>query len=162
MKKLKVYLDTSIVSFLYADDEPEKKALTVEFFESYLEKYDVAISQVVTLELGKTNDMELREQLLGAVKKYSLPMIVLAASEDDEVSVLADEYLRAGVIPASKPEDALHLAIASVLEYDVLLSWNFRHLANIRKQVQVNAVNTGAGYLHPLSLLSPMEVMYAE
>jgi hypothetical protein len=69
-------------------------------------------------------------------------------------------YVEAGVVPPAKREDAMPLAIATVREYDILLSWNYRHLANIRKQTQVNAVNAQAGYLHPLSLLDPMEVLY--
>ena len=39
MKKLKIYLDTSIISFLYADDAPEKQSITVEFFKKYLSVY---------------------------------------------------------------------------------------------------------------------------
>ena len=34
MKRLSIYLDTSVVSFLYAEDEPELRDITVEFFES--------------------------------------------------------------------------------------------------------------------------------
>ena len=162
MERPRIYLDTSIVSFLYAEDEPEKRGITIEFFENYLMKYEVAISRVVILEITRTTDTVRRNQLLEAVHKYSLPEIRLTPAEDEEVSALADEYLRRGVIPPSKPEDALHLAIATVLEYDILLSWNFRHLANVRKQAQVDEVNSQTGYHHTLSLLNPMQVIYEE
>ena len=36
-KKLKVYLDTSVINFLFADDAPEKKEVTIDFFENYLD-----------------------------------------------------------------------------------------------------------------------------
>ena len=39
-KKLKIYLDTSIINFLFADDAPEKKEVTIDFFENYLDVYD--------------------------------------------------------------------------------------------------------------------------
>ena len=162
MKRLSIYLDTSIVSFLYADDEPELRDITVEFFESYLDKYDAAVSEVLLFEIGKAADEEVRRRLYEAVRRYRLPVIRLTREEEEEVFALSGRYVAAGVIPAGKRDDALHLAIATVCEYDILLSWNFRHLANIRKQMQVNAVNTQAGYMRLLNLLNPMEVMYEE
>ena len=36
MKKLKIYLDTSVINFLFADDAPEKRDITIEFFEHYV------------------------------------------------------------------------------------------------------------------------------
>jgi len=32
MKKLRIYLDTSIINFLYADDAPDLKKITEELF----------------------------------------------------------------------------------------------------------------------------------
>jgi hypothetical protein len=37
MEKLKIYLDTSIISFIFADDSPEFKNITIDFFEHYLD-----------------------------------------------------------------------------------------------------------------------------
>ena len=39
MKKLKIYLDTSVINFLFADDSPEKQDITIEFFESRSRKF---------------------------------------------------------------------------------------------------------------------------
>ena len=49
MKKLKIYLDTSVINFLFADDVPEFKKITDDFFENYIkkEKYLAYISDVV-------------------------------------------------------------------------------------------------------------------
>ncbi len=71
-------------------------------------------------------------------------------------------YISQGIIPMEKREDALHLAISTILECDVLLSWNFKHLANINKQVLINSINEKEGYLKRLNLLSPLEVVYDE
>jgi len=35
MKKLKLYLDTSVWNFYYADDAPEKMELTRQFFDEF-------------------------------------------------------------------------------------------------------------------------------
>ena len=34
--KLKIYLDTSAPNFLFADDSPEKKEITIDFFENFV------------------------------------------------------------------------------------------------------------------------------
>ncbi len=36
MKKLRVYLDASVINFMFAVDAPEKMDLTIRFFADYL------------------------------------------------------------------------------------------------------------------------------
>jgi len=43
---------------------------------------------------------------------------------------------------------------------DILLSWNFKHLANVSKQTKVKLINEHEGYVYPLMLTNPMKVMY--
>jgi len=71
---------------------------------------------------------------------------------------LANLYIKDKIIPEKKKEDALHIAISTVYDCDILLSWNFKHLANIKKQITVNSVNQNEGFLKKLNLLSPLEV----
>ena len=78
----------------------------------------------------------------------------------NEISEYANNYIKAGVIPHNKVEDAQHLAFATFYEFDILLSWNFKHLANINKQMLVNGINLQKGYNKTLLLLNPMEVIY--
>jgi len=59
-----------------------------------------------------------------------------------------------------KYNDALHIAFATYYEFDILLSWNFKHLANIKKQMAINSVKQGEGYSKKFHLLNPMEVLY--
>ena len=59
MKKLKIYLDTSVINFLFADDVPEFKKITEEFFEHVKEqRYHVFISDIVIKEIDKTLDRD--------------------------------------------------------------------------------------------------------
>jgi hypothetical protein len=66
MRKLKLYLDTSVINFIYADDAPEKQKVTVDFFENIvkLKKYNTYVSDIVYLEIEKTNDEIKKRQLL--------------------------------------------------------------------------------------------------
>jgi hypothetical protein len=74
-----------------------------------------------------------------------------------QVQQLADEYIGRGVFTAGMLDDALHVASASIAFCPVLLSWNFRHLANRRRRMSVSAVNTELGYA-PMDIVSPAEV----
>jgi uncharacterized membrane-anchored protein len=75
-----------------------------------------------------------------------------------EVERLAGLYVAKAIVPAAKTADALHVAYAVVHGMDILLSWNFRHLANVRKEALFASVNMEQGYRQPLRLLSPLEV----
>ena len=158
MKKLKIYLDTSVINFLFHEDSPEFRKITKEFFENYVKPavYEVYVSEVVVGEIEKTPDPAKRGQLLAVLGDYRLTVLPLT----EEAFRLAATYVEAGVIPARKVEDARHVAIATCNDLDILLSWNFKHLANIRKQIAVRAINEREGYFYPLTLTNPMEVLY--
>jgi hypothetical protein len=86
------------------------------------------------------------------------PVAVLPADRRAEVERLAGLYLAQRIVPATERDDAFHVAYATVFSLDILLSWNFKHLANVRREARFTAVNQTEGYRHPLRLLSPLEV----
>jgi predicted nucleic acid-binding protein len=156
IRKLRIYLDASVINFLFANDVPDFRKATEEFFARHAARYDLYISNVVVLEIGRDPDAAHRAQLESAVARYSL--VELPAEPRDEIEALAAAYVQGGIVPANKADDALHVAYATVHEMDVLLSWNFRHLANVRREARFLAVNHQLGYRYPLRLVSPLEV----
>jgi predicted nucleic acid-binding protein len=156
MKKLRIYLDTSVINFLFADDSPDFQKATAEFFEKYASDYELFISEIVPLEIERTPDVVHRQKLLGALHRY--PITMLTSESRTEVERLAKVYVSHSIMPAAKFEDALHVAYATVHEMDILLSWNFKHLANVRRERLISAVNQAEGYWHLMRLLSPLEV----
>lgn len=64
VKNLKVYLDTSVISFLFATDSPDFRRITESFFTSYSNAYQLFISDIVLLELNKSTDGALRQKML--------------------------------------------------------------------------------------------------
>ena len=70
---------------------------------------------------------------------------------------LADEYQRHGILLPNFYDDGLHIAIATVAEADLLVSWNFKHIVRFDKIRLFNAVNIESGY-KPLQIFSPREV----
>jgi hypothetical protein len=53
--------------------------------------------------------------------------------------------------------DMLHIALATVAEVDLLVSWNFKHIVRFDKIRLFNAANLEQGY-KPLVIHSPREV----
>jgi hypothetical protein len=76
---INLYLDTSVINFLFADDAPEKKEITVDLFENYIVKnvYDVFISQFVFLEIEQTTNKVKKKDLLDAIDKYPLKPLII-------------------------------------------------------------------------------------
>lgn len=156
MRKHKLYLDTSVINFLLAKDAPEKMRITHEFFDSLRQgRYEVYISRVVIEEIEKTPDLDKRQKLLDYVGQYGL--ILLERSK--EIEEIAGTYISEEIIPEKKIEDALHIAFATVNELDVLVSWNYEHLANISKEEKINSTNIKNGYTKLLRMVTPLEVM---
>jgi len=156
MKLLKLYLETSSWNFYYADDAPEKKTITREFFDA-LPYYDIYISDVVLKEINKASE-EKAEQLKSLIKQCQPTILRLELTVAD----LANAYIEAKVLPPKALYDAQHIAFATVNELDYVVSWNLRHIANVYRQKKVNALNLLNGYSKPLQLITPMEVSYNE
>jgi predicted nucleic acid-binding protein len=156
MKKLRIYLDTSVVNFLFAEDAPDFQRVTVELFDRYAGVQDLYASDVVLGEIGRAPVVAHRERLLNVLVQYGVA--ILPATRDDEVARLADAYVRQGAVSARQRNDALHVAYAAVFEMDALLSWNFKHLANIRREAVFTATNQLEGYWRSPRIVSPLEV----
>ncbi|MBZ0166810.1 MAG: type II toxin-antitoxin system VapC family toxin [Candidatus Omnitrophica bacterium] len=158
MRKLKLYIETSAWNFYFSDDAPEKKEVTIEFF-GLVEKgiYDIYLAQVVLDEIDEAPE-PIKAKLMGLIQKYQ----PIELESDQEAEALAKLYMDKGAIPAKKEEDALHVAIATVHEMDVLVTWNYKHLANVKKAELLQSINLSEGYTKLLTITTPMGVMTDE
>lgn len=165
MKRLKVYLDTSIINFLYTNDSLEYRKATEVFFEEVVakNKIDTYISNVVIDEINKTEDEDKRNILLGTFEKYANIKTLLAENETaNEIASLGENYIINGIIPPKKVADSLHIAYSTVFQMDILLSWNFQHLANVSKEQKIIILNRTLGYNYPFRMANPLEVYFEE
>lgn len=154
MKKLELYIETSTWNFLFADDAPEKRDITKAFF-SVVETgtYEIYISEIVINEILRA-PLDIRRNLIGVIEKYQ----PIQLETNDEMRQLAIAYIQAKVVPVKKVEDALHVAVATVDGLDAVISWNFDHLANLRKAELFNGVNLLHGYTKKIDIITPVEV----
>lgn len=155
MRRLKLYLDTSVWNFYHADDAPEKMEITQQFFTNLKKgNFQIYSSSVVIREIENASE-DIMIKLVNLLKQYK-PIMLEVNEEIDELAAL---YIKEKVIPEKKRDDALHIAVSAVNEMDALVSWNYKHIANLAKKEKVHAVNIVHGYLKELEMITPMEVI---
>lgn len=157
--KYDIYLDTSAINFLFADDAPEKKVITIDFFDNFVktEKYQTFISDFVIEELSKVTDEIKKEKLLSVLRTYPIKRIEIEDLEN--IEALASKYLDAGVIPPKKIVDAMHVAVSTIYQVHFLVSWNYKHLANINREQKIRQVNIANHYFNDLRIVTPLELI---
>ena len=152
MKKLKLYLDTSIFNFVFADDAPQERDLTRKFFKQ-VDQYEIYFSDIVIKEVARCHSPK-RENILRLIDQHDFEELSL----DEQARILARKYIKEGIIPAKYMDDAHHIAIASVNGIDAILSWNFEHIVKLKTKREVVGINMFMGY-GPIDIYSPLEVV---
>lgn len=149
MKKLRIYLDTSVIGGCFDHEfAPWSNALLEDFLEG---SFIPVLSQLVAAEIRPAPEpvREKYASLLGIGGE----LVEINA----EALQLATAYERHGTLPAALRNDMLHIALATVADVDVLVSWNFKHIVRLDKIRLFNAVNLELGY-KSLQIYSPREV----
>jgi predicted nucleic acid-binding protein len=148
--KLRLYLDTSVISAYVDDRMPERRRATAEFWNR-LPEFDVSVSELTVTEVRATREVVPQWRM----DELIAPFEVLPVT--DEARELARAYARRGVFSPSTLDDALHVAVAVVTRRDLLVSWNFRHLVNRQRRAQVNEVSISLGY-PTIEIIAPPEL----
>ncbi|MBI4878036.1 MAG: hypothetical protein HY812_00030 [Planctomycetes bacterium] len=148
MKRLRVYLDTSVLGGCF-DREFSKwsNALMTDFREA---RFSMVVSAVTLAEVSSA-PQHVRNLLDGF-----LEAALVVPVTDEAIEVLSAYEARRVLAPRFR-NDMLHIAIATVAEVDAVVSWNFRHIVRLDKIRLFNAVNMELGY-KPLTICSPREV----
>lgn len=147
-KKLKIYLDTSIPNAYFDDRNLLRKEITREFWKN-LNDYEVFVSDLVVKEIGDTRDEQRKNDLLSLIDVFNI-----LQSSEEEIRLIAEEYVIRGVTPIKKIEDAIHIAISSFYYLDVLISWNFVHIVKLKTKREINVINVLLGY-NTLEIIEP-------
>jgi hypothetical protein len=113
------------------------------------------ISLAVLNELSRCEPLLLSQ--IDEVVRAVMPEVLEISEEAEE---LAQFYIDSGILPAKKTDDALHVALSTIHEMDVLVSWNHRHIANVRKTEQYRGANLMRGYWKTPLILTPLEVLH--
>ena len=147
--KMRVYADTSVIGGCEDDEFRESSRRLIE--RCAQGELTLVVSAVTAGELRRAPPPVRR--VLPSIGPEHLERVEVTR----EVEMLANGYIERGALGEGMRADALHIAAATVAEVDVLASWNFRHMVNLRRIRQYNDVNRLLGY-PPVDIRSPKEL----
>lgn len=144
MAKKKVYLETSVISFLTARPSRDvvklaKQELTRVWWDKNRSNYDFYVSEPVVDEIQR-GDAQAAQQRLDIVA--NLPRL----SVNKEVEALQERFFTTKILPDKAKADALHIAIAVVHGMAYLATWNCTHINNATLRHKIANVVACAGY----------------
>lgn len=148
--KEKVYIDTSVIGGCF-DQEFEKWSNIL--FDDFRSGKRLAVASDITLD--ELTDAPKRVQDIFASIPDEYVVILIS---DEESRKLADNYINEKAVSNRYYEDALHIAIATINQVNVLASWNFKHIVNLDRIRMYNSVNLKNGY-SILEIRTPREIL---
>lgn len=157
--KPKVYLETTIVSYLTA--RPSRDAVmqgmieqTKKWWAHEREGFELIVSDVVVTEASAGD-------AAAAVRRLAALRGLTTIEADAEAKALAIVLLNNMALPPNAVDDAAHIAIAAVNQMDYLLTWNCRHIANAAMRPKLEHLCLAEGYRCPV-ICTPHELRRPE
>lgn len=142
MQKLKVYLDTSVISYLYQENAQEKMQDTLQLWERFKEQqYEVYISDIVINEIS-----DCTEEKLNILMDYLDQIEYHLVATNENTVGLAEKFIDFGILKQKSFDDCQHIASAILAGCDIIISWNFKHIVNIKTIRGVKVITTLEGY----------------
>lgn len=149
----RVYIDTSVVGGIY---DNEFDIFTKMFFDkAFRGEIKLIISELLEEEL--INAPERVKDFFRTLPTNQLELVRLTKDAIE----LAEMYIEEKVVGETSRADCRHIALATLSTSDVLVSWNFQHIVNLKRIRGYNSVNLREG-LHTLEIRSPKELMEYE
>jgi predicted nucleic acid-binding protein len=155
MPKPRIYVETTIPSAYHTmrtDPAMLKRRMeTRQWWETAVSTSELVTSPAVIRELaqGRSDQVLRRMSLI-----RELPLLV----PDEEVDQTVAVYVQHRIMPRDPQGDAMHLALASYFECDVLVTWNFHHLVNPNKLNRIRRLNEELGLSVP-RILTPLDLL---
>ena len=152
----KVYIETTIVSYLTNRISHDlivaaHQNSTQDWWMSRRDSFELYTSQLVIRE-ASAGDPSAASRRIEALQ--GLPLLETTES----ARRMAGLFLRGGVVPETRAEDALHIALAIVHGMDYLLTWNCKHVANAEIRKALGDICRKQGYVLP-DICTPEELM---
>ena len=150
---MKFYVDTSVWGGYF---DKEFSEWTIPFFEQAKQgRFTIVLSDVTIGELQNAP-----EKIMELTTIISPKYIELVSITEEQLA-LADQYVKEGALTPKFHSDAQHIAIASMIKVDSLVSWNFKHMVNFFRIKQYNSINLKYGH-SIIDIRTPKEVTYGD
>lgn len=149
-KKLKVYLDTSVISHLWQPDSPEKMQETLALWESFKKgNFDIYLSLLTIEEVSSCSETKRNK-----ISEYLQQIEYKVLDVTDEAQNIADMIVDMKILTKKSIDDCTHIGVAISNGLDYLISWNFKHMVNIKTVNGVRAISMLNGY-KTIDLVAP-------
>ena len=151
-----VYVETTVVSYLTSQPSNDaiisaRQEATRQLWNDYFDNFEFMVSDIVVTEIERGDIREAQRRL-----KAIASLTTLEASP--EADRLAQLLLDSLAVPQNSPQDAQHIAIATVYNLDYLVSWNYKHLVNENKRTYISRVCSAAGF-QPTTVCTPIDLI---
>ncbi|MBD5470124.1 MAG: type II toxin-antitoxin system VapC family toxin [Lachnospiraceae bacterium] len=156
-RKLKVYLDTSVISHLLQEDALDKMMDTRKLWKMFQDNvYDVCISTVTLQEIDDCAEPK-RSRLWEYLNQIEYEIYDVT----EDALAVARQMIDLGILTKKSFDDCQHIGVAVVNDCDCIISWNFRHIVNIKTIRGVRAITNLKGY-KLIEIWSPSVLLESE
>lgn len=147
---MNVYTDTSVIGGCF--DQEFKEWSNILFQEFVVGSKHIMLSDLTLQELELARQ-EIRDKVKEIPNEHRVPILI-----NDEAMRLAETYITEGALTNKSYNDALHIALATLNNSDVLASWNFKHIVNLDRIRLYNSINFRLGY-KMIEIRTPREIL---
>lgn len=145
---MRIYIESTIPSYVVARPardllQAARQQVTKDWWDLKRAKHELFTSQVVLDEIASGEAAMARQRL-------ALMAGIALLRSTDEVETLTQHILDSGLLPPDADRDAAHIALATVHQMDILLSWNCRHIANAAIQARMRALAEKSSFTLPV------------
>ena len=149
MKISRVYVDTSVYGGIF---DEEFRLASLKFFALIKSgQFTLVTSSIVEKEIQPA------PPVVRTLFDDILPIAELVSVSQEAID-LRNFYLKHEIVTTRWADDALHVALATISDCSMIVSWNFTHIVHFDKIPLYNAVNLMKGY-NQIAIYSPLEVI---
>lgn len=153
----KVYIETSVVSYYTGKISRDiviagHQVSTKDFWDKLVSQDLIPVISALVIKEASQGNIEQVKKRRTAIQGF----FVIDISKEAET--LSDLLVKNCGIPREFPEDALHIAIATVANVDFIATWNFKHMNNPFTKNKIRKIVEKSGYICPV-ITSPEELL---
>jgi hypothetical protein len=154
--KPRVYVETSFFGYLTSRPSRDllkaaRQQITSDVWSLRGQSYTPLISGLVLQEAARGDKQAASLRLLACEQASVLQV----TQEAQNLGLL---LVQAGAVPITEPEDALHLALATLARVDYIVTWNFAHMVGPTAKLQLSKHIEKLGFTPPL-IATPEELL---
>ena len=152
MKIPQIYIDTSVFGGAF---DKEFQRASLQFFKQIREGSLLSVISSLVAEEVEIAPTKVKDLFAEIFEISSFAQI------SHEAVSLQEAYLKAGIVTPNSRIDALHVALATVSDCSMIVSWNFKHIVHYQKIPLYNGINQMQG-CKQIGIYSPLEVINNE